>query len=158
MKYNCVCVCASTSVFGEVRQMNRLCFVWSFLRFERYSRVDQRLDARRCSCVSVGVVVCFKCAPGVYGGQTQMDSWCFSGAKSLPSTKHTHIYTHVSHPPSTTDKRPLKHSWFIRSKTPNQGCARTHMNTHTHAQIKLYLFQLQWQTSEKVRRDSLIRP
>ncbi len=76
----CVCVCVCVCLVAE-RQMNSLCFVWTFLRFERYSRADQRLDARTCVCVcvcmcvrvgvsvylSVGVGVRFKC---VWGSDT----------------------------------------------------------------------------------------
>ena len=83
--------------------MNRLCFVWTFFRFERYSRADQRLDVRRCVCVCVSVWVSV-CVSSVYrvcmGVRHRWTAGVSAVLNHSPppqhASTHTHTHTHTN--------------------------------------------------------------
>lgn len=68
-------------------------------------------------CVSRGASVCFQCVQGVYRGQTQMDSWCFSSAKLLTPPQHAGAHAHT----------------YTHTRTHRRS--HIHMNTYRHTHV-----------------------
>ena len=147
------------SVFSG-RDMNRLCCVWTVFRLrDTQEQIGGWMRGPVCVCVCVleWVSVCvssvYRVCMGVRHRWTAGVSAVLNHSP-LPSMQphihtcthtHTHTHTHtqthtrtkshihMSHPPSTTGKRPLKHSQLLLSKTAHRG----------HTKIRAWLFSSQ---------------